>query len=179
MSTSRLGRLRFGVIGACLYAPALLAAPDFSGRWTIAPSPAPEVARGGMGGRGDMGPGWGSPLTIAQNGAQLTIEYAFFTRGDMQAPLRFVYALDGSETRNSVMMGRGVHKEVSRTVWEGEKLVITTVHSFANPATGQAMTQDVIRKLSLNAPNSLVVETTRTGVLGGPSSTVRTVYTKP
>lgn len=156
------------------------AAPDFSGRWTMAHPPAQEAGRGGAAvARGDMGSGWGSTLTIAQEGLRLTVEYEFFTRGDMQGPLRFVYALDGSETRNSVMLGRGAQQQVSRTAWEGDKLVITTVHSFANPVTGQTMTQDVIRKLSLNAPNSLLVETTRSAVLGGLASTVRTVYAKP
>jgi hypothetical protein len=125
-----------------------------------------------------MGSGWGSPLTITQNDKQLTVEYAFFTRGDMQAPLRFVYALDGSETRNSVMMGRGVQQQLSRTAWDGDTLVITTIHTFANPATGKPMTQEVKQKLLLTSPTSLVVETIRAGVLGGPPSTTRTIYSK-
>ena len=125
-----------------------------------------------------MGSGWGSPLTIAQDGGRLTVEYAFFGRGDMQPPLKFIYALDGSETRNSVMMGRGVQQQVSRTRWEGDTLLITTIHTFTNPATGKPMTQEVRQKLSLNSPASLVVETTRPGVLGGPSFTTTTVYQK-
>jgi len=96
----------------------------------------------------------------------------------MQPPLKFVYALDGSETRNSVMMGRGAQPQVSRTTWEGDSLVITTIHTFANPANGKPMTQEVRQKLSLNLAGSLVVETTRPGVLGGPSSTTTTVYKK-
>jgi len=98
-----------------------------------------------------MGSGWGSNLTIAQDANRLTVEYAFFGRGDMQPAMKFVYSLDGSETRNSVMMGRGVQEQISRTKWEGDSL-LTTIHTFTNPATGQPITQEVIQKLSLNSP---------------------------
>ena len=104
--------------------------PDFSGRWTIQPAPADNA-----GGRGTMGSGWGSTISVTQDAARLTVEYAFFGRGDMQPPLRFVYALDGTETRNSVMMGRGIQGESSKTAWDGEKLVVTTVHEFADPSS--------------------------------------------
>ena len=150
------------------------AVPDFSGRWTIRPA--------GLGAgvaRGNMGSGWGPTVNIAQDANRLTVEYAFFGRGDMQPPLRFVYALDGSETKNSVMMGRGVQRQSSKTAWSGDKLVITTIHTFADPTSGKAMTAEVKQTLSLESPTSLVVETIRAGVLGGPSSTTRTIYTKP
>jgi hypothetical protein len=171
--------------------------PDVSGRWTSEPEPtttAPggsgqaDAARGGAGERGgggrgagragDMGSGWGSNITITQDASRLTVEYMFFTRGDMQPPLKFVYALDGSETKNSVMMGRGIQAQTSKTAWDGDKLVITTAHTFAHPETGQAMTTEVKQTLSLESPTSLIVETTRSGVLGGPPSTARTVYRK-
>ncbi|MCI0486929.1 MAG: hypothetical protein L0229_10050 [Blastocatellia bacterium] len=170
--------------------------PDFSGRWTSEPEPAATspggvgqagTAREGEGRRsgggrrvriGDMGSGWGSTITITQDAGRLTVEYAFFARGDMQPPLKFVYALDGSETKNSVMMGRGIQVQMSRTAWEGDKLVITTAHNFENPSDGQPMKVEVKQTLSLESPTSLIVETTRSGVLGGPSSTTRTVYRK-
>ena len=162
--------------------------PDFSGRWTTEPAPAATPAagtapaagppRGGGPGRsGDMGSGWGPTITITQDAAKLTVEYAFFARGDMQPPLRFVYALDGSETKNSVMMGRGVQLQVSQTAWDGEKLVITTTHTLADPA-GKPLAITVTQTLSLESPTSLVVETTRSGVLGGPQTSARTVYRK-
>ena len=154
---------------------ALVAAPpptDFSGRWTMQAASAES-----SGGRGTMGSGWGSTISLTQDAARLTVEYAFFGRGDMQPPLRFVYALDGTETRNSVMMGRGIQGESSKTAWNGEKLVITTVHGFADPSSGKPLTQTVMRTLSIEG-GTLVVETTRSGVLGGPPATTRTVYTK-
>ena len=101
--------------------------PDFSGQWTTAPEPTPTAqtdvtrgaagaptgaARGASGARarggmrqmvGDMGSGWGSTLTITQDATRLAVEYAFFSRGDMQLPLRFLYALGGSLDARSVL----------------------------------------------------------------------------
>jgi len=153
--------------------------PDFSGRWTSEPSPIGDGQRAASGERiGDMGSGWGSSITITQTAERMTVEYMFFARGDMQPPLRFVFALDGAETKNSVMMGRGIQTQTSKTAWEGDKLVITTTHSFGHPETGQPLTSEVKRKLTLESPTSLIIETTRSGVFGGPSSTTRTVYRK-
>lgn len=155
------------------------AKPDFSGRWTIEPE-APRPSGSGRAGPsvGNMGSGWGSNITIAQDATRLTVEYAFFARGDMQPPLKFVFALDGSETKNSIMMGRGIQQQTSKAKWEGSKLVITTEQAHENPENGQPMTTKVIRILSLESPTSLLVETTRSGVLGGPTTTTRTVYKK-
>ena len=146
-------------------------APDFSGRWTIPapPAQAPNVS-------GDMGSGWGSTITVAQTASALTVEYAFFTRGDMQPPMTFTFALDGSESKNTVMMGNGYQLERSKAVWEGQTLVITTLHAFTDPSTRKPATFEVTRKLSLESPNALIVETTRGSALGGPPSATRVVY---
>ena len=150
-----------------LFAAALAAQtrPDFSGRWTSAPV-------------GDMGSGWGSNVTITQDARRLRVEYEFFTPDDMQPPLIFVYALDGTETENSVMMGRGRQVQVSKTEWVGDRLVITTRHTFKHPETGQTITSEVKQKLSLESPDLLIVEAERSGVLGGPPFTTRTAYRK-
>ncbi|NOT58953.1 MAG: hypothetical protein HOP19_01885 [Acidobacteria bacterium] len=144
--------------------------PDFSGRWTSEPEAKAPT--------GDLGSGWGSNLSIKQANNRLTVEYPFFARGDMQPPLRFVYALDGTETKNSVMMGRGIQVQTSKAAWEGDKLVITTTHSYENPVDGQPLKVEVKQTLTLASPTSLVVETARSGVLGGPPSTTRTIYRK-
>jgi hypothetical protein len=159
------------------------AKPSYAGRWTSDPDPAtapPAGQRGGGGGgggggRADMGSGWGANFTITQDAGRMTVEIPFFSRGDMQPPLRFAYALDGTETKNTVMMGRGIQSETSKTAWEGEKLIITTMHQIQNPADGKPMAMEVRRTLSLDAA-SLVVETLRKGILGGPDTTTRTVY---
>ncbi len=173
-------------LAACLsfaVGVAAQARPDFSGRWTSDPGPAPTPpVPGAQAGTprpaGDMGSGWGTTITIAQGASQLTVEYAFFARGDLQPPLRFVYALDGSETGNAVMMGRGTQRQTSKTVWQGDKLVIMTVHTVADPTPGNPVTSNVQQMLSLESPTSLIVETTRSGVLGGGASTTRTVFRK-
>jgi hypothetical protein len=72
------------------------------------------------------------------------------------------------------MMGRGVQGQKSKATWSDNKLVIVTVHAVT--ADGKSMTSEVRQTLSLESPTSLVVETTRAGVLGGPSTTNRSVY---
>src|SRR5262245_10567484 len=148
--------------------------PDFSGRWVI-PT---ESGRGGRGTRGSAGSGWGSDITITQDQKNLTLQYVFFGPGDMQPPIKFVYALDGSETKNRVMMGRGMEERVSKTAWDGSKLVITTVFAFPDPVTGQATTTEMKQVLSLETPSTLLVETTRSAFAGGASVITKTTYTK-
>ena len=149
--------------------------PDFSGRWAI-PTESGRGARGAS--QGSPGSGWGSEITIAQDGRNLTVEYVFFGRGDMQPPIKFVYALDGSETKNRVMMGRGIEERVSKTAWDGNKLVITTLFAFPDPVTGRSTTTDMKQVLSLETPTTLLVETTRSAYSGGPATITKTTYTK-
>jgi hypothetical protein len=94
----------------------------------------------------------------------------------MQPPHKFTYALDGSETKNSVMMGRGIQVETSKAGWDSMRLVITTTHTFQDPGTGRAVPVEVKRTLTLAAPDSLVLEVDRSGVLGGPPNTTRQSY---
>jgi hypothetical protein len=165
------------VITLSVAVAAASAKPDFSGRWTVEAPTAAGAGRGGPG-RGDMGSGWGSPLTITQDASHLTVEYVFFSPGDLQPPLKFVYALDGSETKNSVMMGRGIQTQVSRTRWDGDTLVIITRHAFVDPGSGKTMTMDVTQTLSLESPAVLLVEATRAGVLGGEPTSTKARYKK-
>jgi hypothetical protein len=141
--------------------------PDFAGRWTVEPDSI-----------GDLGSGWGPSITITQDVNRLVVEYAFFEQREMQPPLSFVYALDGSETTASIMMGRGIQTQTSSALWDGASLVIRTRHPFENPVTDEPMTSVVRRTISLESPTSLIVVTERQGVLGGSSSTTRTVYRK-
>ena len=158
-------------------------AADFSGRWTlespaIAATPAvpgrPAVAAA----PGDLGSGWGSPITIAQDGGALRVEYAPFSRYDLQPPLKFTYPLDGSDGRNTVSMGRGEQVESSRAKWSGSALVITTTFHVDDRAAGKPFTAELTRTLSLESPTTMIVEVTRAGVFGGPASTTRSVYRK-
>jgi hypothetical protein len=163
--------------------------PDFSGRWILAPDPPSTAQRGGA--PGTMGTGWGADITVTQDAATLTIEYARFARSDMQPPTRLVYWLNGSESRNSINMGRGPQEQVSKAAWDGSKLVITTVHAFtvsssrdsapsakAPPGDKTAMTSETRYVLWLESPAALAIETTYSGVLGGPPLTTKAVYRK-
>ena len=168
--------LRSSLVALCLTAVLLSAQPpaDFSGRWTLeAPAIASTPAV-----PGDMGSGWGSTITIVQDASRLSVEYQIFSRYDIQPPLRFIYPLDGSEGRNTVMMGRGEQVESSRAQWNGQTLVIITTFHVADRGAGQPFTAELTRKLSLESPATLVVEVTRSGVLGGSPSTTRSVYRK-
>jgi hypothetical protein len=127
---------------------------------------------------GDMGSGWGSPVTIKQEAARLTIEYVFFSTYDLQPPLRYVYTLDGSESRNSVMVGHSALDQRSRVAWQGNTLVITTLHPVPDGETGRTLRAEVRQALTLEAPGTLVVETTRVGIRGAATTVTRTAYTK-
>lgn len=178
--------------------------PDFSGVWTEVSAPGRTQQSQRQQGQaqqdqrqqvqrtqrfrrppGSLGSGWGKQFTIVQTEDGLTVERVFFARGDMQPVLKYRYSLDGSETRNTIMMGRGIQEQVSMTAWDGEKLVIKTIYTSQNTVDGQIVSCEVKQILSLltdesspGNPPSLVVETTRGGVLGGPPSTTRTVYSK-
>ena len=182
--TRRLG----ATIVACLVVSADRASaqshPDFSGKWATEPAAVVPSARDAAASgtrtppRVDLGSGWGRSITITQNERTLTVEWAFFSPYDLQPPLRFVYALDGSETVNDFMMGRGSQRQRSHVGWNGSSMLITTVHTFTDPASGRPVESEVRQTLTLESPTSLVVETVRGGALGGPSTTTRTVYTK-
>jgi hypothetical protein len=146
------------------------AAADFSGQWTADPPPANTA--------GDMGSGWGSPITISQDERQLVVEQALFSRYDLQPAVRTVYVLDGSESRNAVMTGHATQVRVSRARWDGDSLIIATSYPAVDPGTGKAFTIEVSQRLTLESAGVLIIEATRSGVLGGKPSTTKTTYRK-
>ena len=156
--------------------------PSFAGRWTA--SPEATSTAGGRGGSdavslaSTMGSGLGTMLTIEQNAAALIVERAQFSQYDIQPPMRLTYALDGSESRNTINMGRGPQELISKAAWQDRSLVITTQYRFKNPRSGSDETSDLKQVLSLDASGSLVVTTTLGVALGGPASTTSTTYKK-
>ncbi len=146
--------------------------PDFSGSWSR-----PAETAGGRGAPdGDMGSGWGRALTITQGPALLTVQYDPYVRGDLQPPLRFHYALDGSPSRNTVMVGRGIQQRTTTAAWSGDTLVLNTVFEGDEPDLPDVARIEVRRRLWLDGPSTLVVEAARSGVLGGSASTTRAIY---
>ncbi len=158
--------------------------PEISGVWTAVPSPnavaaaAPLPTGDAPFPKGDMGSGWGSPLTITQDARRLTVSYAFFVPYDLQPPLTFTFALDGSESRNTVSMGRGVQVQHTIARWAGDTLVLATQHALPYPNGRAQQTVEVRQLLTVEADGTLVVQTMRAGVMGGPAATTRTVYTR-
>lgn len=175
--------MRRATLALAAFAVGILAAgmsaqerPDLSGAWTAAaPGAEPSAS---------LGSGWGDSFTLLQDSNTLTVERDFYRPRDSQPTLKFRYALDGSESRNTILMGRGMQVQVSTAAWEGDKLVITTVHTVPDVEDGRIVMCEVTQTLSLQPPEmaawspSLVVETTRCGVLGGAPSTTRTVYVR-
>ncbi|HYE85468.1 MAG TPA: hypothetical protein VEA16_03890, partial [Vicinamibacterales bacterium] len=87
-----------------------------------------------------------------------------------------VYALDGSETRNAVMISHTTQVRASRAHWDGQALRITTQYPGIDPASGQPIATEVVHRLSLEAPSTLIVETTRGAALGGAATKTRSVF---
>jgi hypothetical protein len=149
--------------------------PDFTGKWTrTATRDEPNSAESG----------WGSEFFIVQHSDRIVVERAFFSRPDLQPPLTFTYFLDGSESRNSILIGRGMQEQVSKVIWEEDKLVITTTHTNPGEEKDQRVTSEVRHTLSFERPSRqahpplLVIETIRSAIESGLASTTRTIYTK-
>ena len=159
--------------------------PDFTGTWsTAAVSSAPPTVGRPTPPTPSLGSGWGDRLSIVQNREQLVVERLFFVPREIQPPIRYRFALDGTKTENAVTMGRTGPPPVSTAAWEGNRLVISTLYRFqetpGGPWNESRTTQTLWLQPEASTPfePSLVVETTRGGALGGPAITNRTVYTR-
>jgi|SRR5215208_1736216 len=143
------------------------AKPDFSGKWVAeaaAAPAAPPADGGGGGGRGGGrgGGGFGNEFTIAQNAKTLTI-----TRMQGDQTVTTVYNLDGSESKNTTQGRGGPQEQVSKAVWDGAKLVVTTT-------TGNGEQK---RVFAMEGGN-LTIETTAPGRDGGPGTPNKATYKK-
>jgi hypothetical protein len=111
------------------------AKPDFSGKWTLVPDPnaaaAPAGGGGGGGGRGGGRGGGGGQFcgqecTITADATMLTV-----TRTTQNGEVKAMYKLDGSESKNA-QAGRGgaTTEVVSKAMWDGNKVTISTTRDF-------------------------------------------------
>ncbi|MCB9722368.1 MAG: sulfatase-like hydrolase/transferase, partial [Candidatus Omnitrophica bacterium] len=142
--------------------------PDFSGSWSTAVletrSPLGRVDQAAV---PTLGSGWGDKISIKHSADRLEVERVVFVPRELQPPIRYRYALDGSQTENPVNMGRTGAPPVSTTTWDGNRLVITTLYPFQDPETGERREQKVMQTLWLAPPAgtpwepTLVVETSR------------------
>lgn len=164
------------VLAMAAHALQAQARPDFSGEWTRVDS-AEQRSVASVGDAafrvGNMGSGLGSPLTLRQDANRLVVEYTHFGTYDLQPKLRFTYALDGSESRNPIMIGHAETVLRSRAMWQGDTLVILTFYDAPTTTRESA----VRLALVLEEPNRLVIDTQRTSVAGA-AAVVRTRYAK-
>ena len=145
-----------------LAAPSAFAqAKNFAGKWTaiVDTTAAPTGGRGGR--------GLGMSPTITQDDKTLTI-----TRTTQAGEIKSVYNLDGSESKNTVTMGGNSVEQVSKTKWDGDKLVITTTSNMGGN------TIETTTVLSKDASDNLVVQYTAPGRGGGAATTTTTTYKK-
>ena len=76
------------------------------------------------------------------------------------------------------MISHTTQVRVSKAAWDGQSLRITTLYPGMDPGSGKPFTIEVIHRLSLETPTTLVVEVSRGAALGGKATTTRTVYRK-
>ena len=156
--TAVLSAAAFAMTAAVVFAQAH---PSFAGKWARVDDPAAAAAGGPGGGRGGRG-GFGQEVTITQDAATITMEW---TQG--QNTQKRVYKLDGSDSTNTVMARGGEMEQVSKAVWTGNTLVITT-------AAGNGETKQVLSM----AGADLKVEQTNPGRGGGEPTTTTITYKK-
>jgi hypothetical protein len=139
--------------------------PNFSGSWTRVADPNAAAAGGRGGGRG----GLGMTATLTQDANTLTV-----TRTMQAGEIKTVYNLDGSDSKNTMMMGRGGNsvEQISKASWEGNTLVITTNYTMGENAV------TTTQKFSLDASGQLVLEVTNPGRGGGAPVTMTMTYKK-
>ncbi len=130
------------------------AKPSFAGEWKIVP---PD------GGRGQGVPG--VDLTITQVATAMTVEYR--GGGQTPAPVKLTYKLDGSVSKN-IVTGRGggaPAEQVSKAMWAGNKLVVTTTTGAGEEKRTFSMDGDY-----------LVVETSAPARNGGAPNVTKVTY---
>jgi hypothetical protein len=146
------------------------ARPDFSGKWVMDPAsaPAPPAGGGGGGGGGRGGGGGGGGLGFGPEfTAKQDAKMLMITRTQGDQTVTAMYNLDGSESKNTVAGRGGQQEQVSKAVWEGGKLTITTTVNAGEQK----------RVLAMEGGN-LVIEQTNPGRGGGAPTTAKVVYKK-
>lgn len=133
--------------------------PNFSGKWTLVPDPAAPAP-------GGMPPS--QTLTIVQDAKTLTV-----TRTIQMGAFTTVYNLDGSESKNTLNFNGNSIDQVSKTKWDGDKLVVNTTMSFENTPVEFSMV------ISQDAAGTLGLESTRPDFQGGGAPiTTKATYKK-
>ncbi len=126
------------------------AKPSFAGEWKM------MVARG----QGQPG----VDLIIAQDATSMTVDYV---RGPAPAPAKVTYKLDGSVSENT-LASRGDDaptEQVSKAMWAGNKLVVTTTTRAGDE-----------KRTFATDGTFLVVETSAPAQSGGAPNVTKVTY---
>ncbi len=158
--------------------------PNFSGTWsTTDVSTVSAINRTDKQKVATLGSGWGEKISILHHSNNLDIERVVFTPRELQPTVSYHFTLDSS-TENNINTGRSQKPVVSTTKWQENRLIITSIFPIQDPNRGvwqnSKMTQTLWLEVATNAPwePNLIVETRRESILGGFTSTNRTVYSR-
>lgn len=152
----------------------------FDGQWAAVTAARPPVASRGDGGFrvGDMGSGWGSPLTIRVEPARVLVAFNPYLAYDLQPPVELVYPLGAAAAHNAEDLGYAATRFSSRSAWRGDTLTTTDEFPVPPEVARAGMMAKVHRTLTVVRADTLVIETTRDGVGGAPTVTTRTTYVR-
>jgi hypothetical protein len=139
-------------------APAQSKVVNYAGKWIVVDST--SLGRGGRG-------GLGATVTIVQDAGAMTV-----VRMGPAGEIKSIYKLDGSESKNTVMMGTNSVEQTSKAMWMSDTLMVTTSR-MVNGATVESF-----MNLYYDKSGNLVVATTSPGRGGGPVVKQTVVYKK-
>lgn len=131
--------------------------PSFAGNWTLVPpagAPPPPLPPG-------IGLGQGG--TIEQTARTITV-----TTTTQAGEMKLVYNLDGTETRNPLVLGDTVIDRASKVKWDGARLVITNTTDVNGTVSQSTQTW------SLDASGTLTIETSARDFSGNPTTRKQT-----
>ena len=132
------------------------AKPNFAGKWALANPNDPSVG---------MNP---TSMTVTQDDKTFTIVAA-----SQVGEIKTVFNLDGSQAKSPLeIQGMNIDR-VTKSAWEGNKLVLTTVSDF------QGQSFETKQIWTLGADGTLTVDSTRPDFQGGGAPiTQKLVYKK-
>jgi hypothetical protein len=153
------------LIGSSAFAQAK---PNFNGKWVILPDSVASAQQQGMPRGGAAMGGLSEEATIAQDDKTLSI-----ARELTVGPVKSVFNLDGSETRQSLDIGNGNIVDLTlKAQWEGTKLLTSTWVNL------QGQSFEIVLNLSLDDKGNLISEHITPAMGNNPGGTEIAKYKK-
>lgn len=126
--------------------------PNFSGRWVVV---SPEK-------------GAGTEQVVKHDDKTLSTEHASEGSGH-----RMIYQLDGVERRNALPSHGAEIVILSKAIWDGDRIVITSQATYPNGMKTQSK-----EVWSLDAQGRLVIDYTESGPGGTPGPTMKVIHVR-